>query len=99
MMKKTILDLKNLNKLYRGIRVVSYFSISIEQEKEMDMTRNIKFQLVSGDRAYAVWYAYNDFDVDMDTIIMLELDLNLIMGSSGEFVVNIILGDFENGIV
>ena len=48
------------------------------------MTPKIKFQLISGDRAYAVWYVYNDFDVDMDTILMVELDLELIMGSSGE---------------
>ncbi len=48
------------------------------------MTPNIKFHMLSGDRAYAVWYVYNDFDVDMDTIHLLELDLNLIMGSSGE---------------
>ncbi len=32
-MKKTILDLKNINKFYSGVRVVSDFSISIEQGK------------------------------------------------------------------
>lgn len=44
-----------------------------------------KFTRVTGDKAYSIWFGYNEGDAEyFDAMMTVELDLELITGTSGE---------------
>ena len=44
-----------------------------------------RFNHVTGDQAYSIWFGYNDGDTEyFDAMMEVELDLELITGASGE---------------
>ena len=42
------------------------------------------FNYVIGEQAYAIWYVYNDFEIDMGILTTVEQNLELIMSSEGD---------------
>jgi hypothetical protein len=49
------------------------------------MKTRTAFNRVTGDRAYSIWFGYNDGDTEyLDAMMEVELDLELIAGSNGE---------------
>ena len=44
-----------------------------------------KFNQVTGDQAYSIWFGYNEGDTEyFDAMMEVELDLELITGTSGQ---------------
>ena len=49
------------------------------------MKTRTDFNRVTGDRAYSIWFGYNDGDTEyLDAMLEVELDLELITGIAGE---------------
>ncbi len=49
------------------------------------METQTAFNRVTGDRAYSIWFGYNDGDTEyFDAMLEVELDLELITGADGE---------------